>query len=267
MGSGRRRPAAPLRRPGLLAGGPGRAHVRDDRRPGDAQLFPKDVAALKQLAGNSGYHFQLLASVIEVNELQKRRVVGKLQRHSDRCGASAWPCSGWRSSRTPTTCARRASLVLAGRLVAEGVSVIAYDPIAAEKARPLLDPRVDLARTMREALVDADAAVIVTEWEEFRGILEPTARDLMPTVPDRRPEPGRPGRRGGRGLRVRVGRPPRGRPTSPRCARDRGRARRRRGHAPAAAHARPPEADAAHRAGGRSSCTSSTGSAPPASSA
>src|SRR4051794_25535940 len=43
--------------------------------------FPKDVAALKQLAGNSGYHFQLLNSVIEVNELQKRRVIAKLEKH------------------------------------------------------------------------------------------------------------------------------------------------------------------------------------------
>src|SRR5207342_3970678 len=43
--------------------------------------FPKDIAALKQLAGNSGYHFQLLTSVIEVNELQKRRVIAKLQKH------------------------------------------------------------------------------------------------------------------------------------------------------------------------------------------
>src|SRR6478672_5669775 len=43
--------------------------------------FPKDVDALKQLAGNSGYHFQLLNSVIEVNELQKRRVIGKLKKH------------------------------------------------------------------------------------------------------------------------------------------------------------------------------------------
>src|SRR3954465_4994873 len=43
--------------------------------------FPKDVQALKQLAGNSGYHFQLLTSVIEVNELQKRRVMSKLQKH------------------------------------------------------------------------------------------------------------------------------------------------------------------------------------------
>ena len=43
--------------------------------------FPKDVTALKQLAGNSGYHFQLLNAVIEVNELQKRRVMAKLEKH------------------------------------------------------------------------------------------------------------------------------------------------------------------------------------------
>ena len=43
--------------------------------------FPKDVQALKQLAGNSGYHFQLLTAVVEVNELQKRRTISKLQKH------------------------------------------------------------------------------------------------------------------------------------------------------------------------------------------
>ena len=46
-----------------------------------APVFRKDVSALKMLAGNTGYHFQLLTAVIEVNELQKRRVVGKLQAH------------------------------------------------------------------------------------------------------------------------------------------------------------------------------------------
>ena len=53
-------------------------------RPGigySGNCLPKDVAALKQLAGNSGYHFQLLTAVIEVNELQKRRVLGKLSKH------------------------------------------------------------------------------------------------------------------------------------------------------------------------------------------
>ena len=53
--------------------------------------FPKDVQALKQLAGNSGYHFQLLTSVIEVNELQKRRLVGKLEGH---LGLAARPPGG-----------------------------------------------------------------------------------------------------------------------------------------------------------------------------
>ena len=57
--------------PAFLAAGPGFG----------GSCFPKDVSALKQLAGNSGYHFQLLNAVIEVNELQKRRVVAKLQKH------------------------------------------------------------------------------------------------------------------------------------------------------------------------------------------
>jgi hypothetical protein len=72
-----------------------------------ANCFPKDVSALKQLAGNSGYHFQLLTSVIEVNELQKRRVIGKLQKHLGSLVGKRWRCWGWRSRRRPTTCARR----------------------------------------------------------------------------------------------------------------------------------------------------------------
>ena len=68
--------------------------------------FPKDVDALKQLAGNSGYHFQLLNAVIQVNDLQKRRVIGKLQRHLGRSragGSRSWASP---SSPTPTTCER-----------------------------------------------------------------------------------------------------------------------------------------------------------------
>ena len=69
--------------------------------------FPKDVSALKQLAGNSGYHFQLLTAVIEVNELQKRRVIGKLQKHlGSLVGQGDRAARRWPSSPTPTTCAR-----------------------------------------------------------------------------------------------------------------------------------------------------------------
>ena len=69
--------------------------------------FPKDGVALKQLASNSGYHFQLLNAVIEVNELQKRRVIGSSRSTWASCGARRSRYSGSRLSRTPTTCARR----------------------------------------------------------------------------------------------------------------------------------------------------------------
>ena len=77
--------------------------------------FPKDSLALKQLASNSGYHFQLLSAVIEVNELQKRRVIGKLKRHLGSLRGKQSRCSAWRSNRTRTTCARhrRSSLLRA----------------------------------------------------------------------------------------------------------------------------------------------------------
>src|SRR5215475_9404056 len=100
--------------------------------------FPKDVDALKQLAGNSGYHFQLLTSVIEVNELQKRRVIGKLQRHLGGLVGKRVALLGL--TFKPETDDRReaSSLVLSARLHADGALVSAYDPIAEEQARKLV---------------------------------------------------------------------------------------------------------------------------------
>ncbi len=69
--------AGPRRRAAGCRWRPARSRLRAGAEP----MFPKDVQALKQLAGNSGYHFQLLTAVIEVNELQKRRVMNKLQKH------------------------------------------------------------------------------------------------------------------------------------------------------------------------------------------
>ncbi|HYF25895.1 MAG TPA: UDP-glucose/GDP-mannose dehydrogenase family protein, partial [Baekduia sp.] len=101
--------------------------------------FPKDVHALKQLAGNSGYHFQLLNSVIEVNELQKRRVMGKLQKHLDGSLVGKRVALLGLAFKPNTDDMREASsLVLAGRLQGEGAQVRAYDPIAEEEARTLM---------------------------------------------------------------------------------------------------------------------------------
>jgi UDPglucose 6-dehydrogenase len=128
--------------------------------------FPKDVSALKQLAGNSGYHFQLLNAVIEVNELQKRRVMGKLQKHLGSLVGSKITLLGLAFKAHTDDMREASSLVLAARLQADGAHVRAYDPVAEDEARKLMIG-VDFADSALGALEGADAAVLVTEWPEF----------------------------------------------------------------------------------------------------
>ncbi|MHB8241588.1 MAG: UDP-glucose dehydrogenase family protein [Solirubrobacteraceae bacterium] len=128
--------------------------------------FPKDVDALKQLAGNSGYHFQLLTAVIEVNELQKRRVIGKLQRHLGGLAGKRIALLGLAFKPNTDDMREASSLVLSARLQADGALVSAYDPVAEEQARKLVS-EIALAESPLEALQGADAAVLVTEWSEL----------------------------------------------------------------------------------------------------
>ncbi|MBV8990582.1 MAG: UDP-glucose/GDP-mannose dehydrogenase family protein, partial [Solirubrobacterales bacterium] len=130
------------------------------------QCFPKDVSALKQLAGNSGYHFQLLTAVIEVNELQKRRVIGKLQKHLGSLVGKTVTLLGLAFKANTDDMREASSLVLSARLQAGGAQVRAYDPIAEQEARKLM-PGVEFADSALDALRGADACIIVTEWPEF----------------------------------------------------------------------------------------------------
>jgi UDPglucose 6-dehydrogenase len=128
--------------------------------------FPKDVSALKQLAGNSGYHFQLLTAVIEVNELQKRRVMGKLQKHLGSLVGRRVALLGLAFKANTDDMREASSLVLAARLQADGAHVKAYDPVAEDEARKLM-VGVEFADSALDAVTGADAAIIVTEWPEF----------------------------------------------------------------------------------------------------
>jgi UDPglucose 6-dehydrogenase len=153
-------------------------------RPGigyGGSCFPKDVKALKQLAGNSGYHFQLLMSVIEVNDLQKRRVVGKLERHLGSLRGTRIALLGLAFKADTDDMREASSLVLAARLRAEGATVVGYDPVAMSNAVALLGADVELAGSMLEAVTGADAAVIVTEWGEFRQVCSAAVREAMRT--------------------------------------------------------------------------------------
>ena len=131
--------------------------------------FPKDVSALKQLAGNSGYHFQLLTSVIEVNELQKRRVVGKLKRHLGDLEGREIALLGLAFKPGTDDMREASSVVLAARLLAEGARVRAYDPVALEAASHRLSA-VALYDDPWQCVTGADAVVIVTEWPEVVGL-------------------------------------------------------------------------------------------------
>jgi UDPglucose 6-dehydrogenase len=128
--------------------------------------FPKDVQALKQLAGNSGYHFQLLTAVIEVNALQKRRVVGKLNARLGKLRGKTVALLGLTFKPQTDDLREAASIVLAGRLIHEGAIVRAYDPMLDAGDHPLF-PGVTICDEPLDALRDADAAVLVTEWPEF----------------------------------------------------------------------------------------------------
>jgi UDPglucose 6-dehydrogenase len=138
--------------------------------------FPKDSLALKQLASNSGYHFQLLAAVIEVNELQKRRVIQKLQKHLGKLRGKKVALLGLAFKAGTDDLREAPSLVLASRLLAEGAEVRAWDPVA--EPGELMKGAV-LCDSVLEAVTGVDAAVVVTEWEELRGLASPEVRAAM----------------------------------------------------------------------------------------
>ncbi|HZT91718.1 MAG TPA: UDP-glucose/GDP-mannose dehydrogenase family protein [Gaiellaceae bacterium] len=138
--------------------------------------FPKDSLALKQLASNSGYHFQLLSAVIEVNELQKRRVIGKLKRHLGDLRGKTVALLGLAFKPETDDMREAPSIVLASRLLAEGANVRAWDPVADGASLP---KGVEIVESVEAAVRGADAAVIVTEWVELRELASEPVRAAM----------------------------------------------------------------------------------------
>jgi UDPglucose 6-dehydrogenase len=133
---------------------------------------------LKLLAGNSGYHFQLVNAVIEVNELQKRRVVSKLQKHLGNLAGKRIALLGLAFKPNTDDMREAPSIVLASRLAAEGAEVRGWDPVA----RPgELLKGVAICDTVLDAVRDAHAAVIVTEWPQLRELPSEEMRDAMRT--------------------------------------------------------------------------------------
>ncbi len=138
--------------------------------------FPKDVTAPKQLAGNSGYPFLLLQAVWEVNELQKRRVVQKLQQRLGSLRGKTVALLGLAFKPNTDDMRESPSRVIAARLIAEGAEVRGWDPVA----QPDDLPGIELCDSVLDAVRGAHAAVVATAWPELRDVL-PTdeVRDAM----------------------------------------------------------------------------------------
>ena len=131
--------------------------------------FPKDVKALIKTAEQNGYGMRVLKAVEEVNDSQKRVPFEKLSRHfgGDLKGKTV---ALWGLAFKPETDDMREapSLVLIDLLTAAGCVVRVYDPVAMEECKRRIGDKVVYCRDKYEAVVDADALLLVTEWKEFR---------------------------------------------------------------------------------------------------
>jgi UDPglucose 6-dehydrogenase len=132
--------------------------------------FPKDVKALIKTAQENGYQMQVLQAVEGVNDAQKEVLFNKVKKHfgGDLQGKKF---AIWGLSFKPKTDDMREapSLVIIEKLLAEGATVSAYDPVAVGEAKHTLGDTITYAKDQFDALVDADALLVVTEWPEFRS--------------------------------------------------------------------------------------------------
>ena len=150
--------------------------------------FPKDLLAFHAVARHCGYDFRLLEEVIYINRDQRQRFIGKVRN-------ALWTLKGKRlgvlglAFKGGTDDIRESPAIdLITRLLKEGCEIVAYDPAAMERAREVLPARVKYAESPLAAANNADALLILTDWEEFAALDLPRlyARLRYPIIIDGR---------------------------------------------------------------------------------
>ncbi len=141
--------------------------------------FPKDVKALIKTAEKNGYPMKVLKAVEEVNENQKKVVFEKLKKYVDG-DLEGKVIAVWGLAFKPETDDMReaTSLVTIDLLLKAGCRVRVFDPVAMEECRRRLGDSVEYAKDMYDAVLDADAMLLITEWKQFRlpswGVMKKT---------------------------------------------------------------------------------------------
>lgn len=141
--------------------------------------FPKDTHALIQIAGNVEHDFDLLKSVITVNNNQQASLVGKIKNVLGDMEGKQVAMLGLAFKPNTDDMREAASIVIANDLVKMGAKVVAYDPIATENAKRILPNEVQYVYSVEEAVKNADVALIVTEWDDIKEFPIEQYIDLM----------------------------------------------------------------------------------------
>ena len=132
--------------------------------------FPKDVKALIKTADQNGYSMEVLKAVERVNERQKSILFQKLEKAFEGRPLRGLTIAMWGLSFKPETDDMREStaLIMIGKLLEAGCTVRVYDPVAMDECRRRIGDSVIYCRDKYEAVLDADALLLLTEWKEFR---------------------------------------------------------------------------------------------------
>lgn len=131
--------------------------------------FPKDVQALARSSAEVNYEFRILDAVMDVNEKQKLHLIPQVKAYFNN-DLKGKKIAVWGLAFKPNTDDIREApaLTIIDALLAEGVIISAYDPEAMNNVKAIYNDRINFAERQYDALVDADALVIATEWSEFR---------------------------------------------------------------------------------------------------
>ncbi|KXY71827.1 MULTISPECIES: UDP-glucose dehydrogenase family protein [Bacillus] len=131
--------------------------------------FPKDTHALVQIAGNVDYEFELLKSVIRVNNKQRSLLVQKAKKKLGNLAGKQVAILGLAFKPNTDDIREAASIVIAQELVAMGAVIKAYDPVAMNNTTQFFPSEVEYMRSIDETIQDADVTFIVTEWDEIKN--------------------------------------------------------------------------------------------------
>ncbi|MGJ7920490.1 UDP-glucose dehydrogenase family protein [Neobacillus sp. LXY-4] len=131
--------------------------------------FPKDTKALSYIAADVDYDFHLLKAVIDVNNKQQRILLKKARERFQSLNGKKVALLGLAFKPNTDDMRESPSLVMAAELVNEGAEVVAFDPVAGEKASRIFPTVINVVETLEIAIKGADMAFILTDWEEFKG--------------------------------------------------------------------------------------------------